>query len=63
MHALTERLLTFFSAGETTYNLRDAQMIRMKVMKLYENIDQLRFVPVIFYIVYKDKELWLVKFV
>ena len=29
----------FFSEGESTYNLEDAQALRIKIAKLAENID------------------------
>jgi len=31
-----------FSSGESTYNLTDAQVLRVKLLKLAESIDSLR---------------------
>jgi hypothetical protein len=31
-----------FSSGESTYNLTDAQVVRVKLLKLAESIDSLR---------------------
>jgi len=35
-----------FSSGESTYNLTDAQVLRVKLLKLAESIDSLRWVTV-----------------
>jgi hypothetical protein len=38
--------MNIFSSGESTYNLTDAQVLRVKLLKLAENIDSLRWVTV-----------------
>jgi hypothetical protein len=34
--------MNVFSSGESTYNLTDAQVVRVKLLKLAESIDSLR---------------------
>jgi hypothetical protein len=34
--------MNIFSCGESTYNLADAQVLRVKLLKLAESIDSLR---------------------
>ena len=36
--------MNVFSCGESTYNLTDAQVLRVKLLKLAESVDSLRWV-------------------
>lgn len=38
-----------FSLGETYYNLKDAQDLRLKLMKLAESVDLIRYIKLFFF--------------